>query len=157
MASDRIPKRSEIPEEYTWDLRDMFPSDEAWKMEYEALQDMPARISAFRGRLGESAETLLEFFRLEDELELRLTPLHTYASCSSDRDTSDGFYQDMRGKATSTYIAIASAASFATPEIMALDEDRLNLFYVVQPELETYRRSIYQIRRRAAHILSEGA
>ena len=156
MADNRIPKRSEIPEEYTWDLRDMYPSDEAWKKEYEALQDMPARLASFRGRLGESAETLLEFFRLEDELELRLTPLHTYASCSSDRDTSDGFYQDMRGKATSTWIAIASAASFATPEIMALDEDRLNLFYVAQPALETYRRSIYQIRRRAAHILSEG-
>ncbi len=156
MADNRIPKRSEIPEEYTWDLRDMYPSDEAWKKEYEALQDMPVRLASFRGRLGESAETLLEFFRLEDELELRLTPLHTYASCSSDRDTSDGFYQDMRGKATSTWIAIASAASFATPEIMALDEDRLNLFYVAQPALETYRRSIYQIRRRAAHILSEG-
>ncbi len=156
MANDRIPKRSEIPEEYTWDLSDMFPSDEAWKKEYEALQDMPARLASFRGRLGESAETLLEFFRLQDELELRLTPLHTYASCSSDRDTADGFYQDMRAKATSTWIAIASAASFATPEIMALDEDRLNLFYVVQPALETYRRSIWQIRRRAAHILSEG-
>ena len=156
MAEDRIPKRSEIPEEYTWGLRDMYPSDEAWRAEYEALQEMPARLASFRGRLGESAETLLEYFRLQDELELRLTPLHGYASCSSDRDTSDGFYQDMRGKATSTWIAIASASAFATPEIMALDEDRLNLFYVVQPELETYRRSIYQIRRRAAHILSEG-
>ncbi|MBR2583438.1 MAG: oligoendopeptidase F [Oscillospiraceae bacterium] len=156
MANDRIPKRSEIPEEYTWDLSDMFPSDEAWKKEYEALQEMPARLASFRGRLGESAETLLEFFRLQDELELRLTPLHTYASCSSDRDTADGFYQDMRAKATSTWIAIASAASFATPEIMSLDEDRLNLFYVAQPALETYRRSIWQIRRRAAHILSEG-
>ena len=134
----------------------MYPSDEAWRAEYEALQEMPARLASFRGRLGESAETLLEYFRLQDELELRLTPLHGYASCSSDRDTSDGFYQDMRGKATSTWIAIASASAFATPEIMALDEDRLNLFYVVQPELETYRRSIYQIRRRAAHILSEG-
>ena len=155
MAEDRIPKRSEIPEEYTWDLRDMYPNDEAWKKEYEALCEMPARVESFRGRLGESAETLLEFFRLQDELELRLTPLHTYASCSSDADTADGFYQDMRGKATSCYIAIASAAAFATPEIMALDEDRLNLFYVVQPELETYRRSIYRIRRRAAHILSD--
>ncbi len=156
MAENRIPKRSEISEEFTWDLRDLFPNDEAWRREYEALQEMPARLEAFRGRLGESAETLLEFLRLEDELELRLAPLHTYASCSSDGDTSDGFYQDMRGKAMSTYVAIASAASFSTPEIMALSEDRLNLFYVAQPELETYRRTIYQIRRRAAHILSEG-
>jgi len=154
MAENRIPKREEIPEEFTWDLSDMFPSDAAWAEEYEALKEMPARVAAFRGRLGESAEELLGFFKLQDELELRLTPLHTYASCASDRDTSNGFYQDMRGKATNTYIAIASAAAFATPEIMAIDEDRLNLFYVVQPELETYRRSIYQIRRRAAHILS---
>ena len=77
MADTRIPKRSEIPEEYTWDLRDMYPSDEAWRQEYEALREMPARLAAFRGRLGESAETLLEFFRLQDELELRLTPLHS--------------------------------------------------------------------------------
>ena len=154
MAQNAIPKRSEVKTEFTWDLRDMFKSDEVWAQEYEALREMPARIEAFRGRLGESAETLLEFFRLQDELELRLSPLHTYASCSSDQDTSNGFYQDMVGKARSTYVAIASAAAFATPEIMAIDEDRLNLFYAVQPELETYRRSIYQIRRRAEHILS---
>ena len=154
MADKRIPKRSEIPEEFTWDLSDMYPSDEAWKAEYEALKEMPARLEAFRGHLGDSAETLLEFFRLQDELELRLMPLHTYASCSSDADTADGVYQDMVGKAYSSYVAIASAGAFATPEIMAIDEDRLNLFYVAQPELETYRRSIYRIRRRAAHILS---
>ena len=154
MAQNAIPKRSEVKTEFTWDLGDMFKNDEAWTREYEALREMPERIAAFRGRLGESAETLLEFFRLQDELELRLSPLYTYASCSSDQDTSNGFYQDMAGKARSTYVAIASAAAFATPEIMAIDEDRLNLFYAVQPELETYRRSIYQIRRRAEHILS---
>ena len=155
MAQNRIPKRSEVPEEFTWDLRDMYPNDEAWKAEYESLCKLPERIESFRGRLGESAETLLEFCRLEDELELRLLPLHTYASCSSDADTADGFYQDMRGKAESCYVAIETAAAFATPEIMAIDEDRLNLFYAVRPELEEYRRSIYQIRRRAAHILSD--
>ena len=30
----------------------------------------------------------------------------------------------------------------------------MNLFYAAQPELETYRRNIYKIRRRKAHILS---
>ncbi len=31
---------------------------------------------------------------------------------------------------------------------MEIPEDTLNLFYTAQPELETYRRSLYQIRRR---------
>ena len=155
MADNRIPKRSEVPVEFTWDLSGMYPSDEAWREEYEALKDIPARIEAFHGHLGDNAETLLEFFHLKDELELRLTPLHTYANCSSDRDTSDSFYQDMRGKAMSCIIAIESAGAFASSEILAIDEDRLNLFYVAQPELERYRRNIYEIRRLAAHILSE--
>ncbi len=60
----------------------------------------------------------------------------------------------MRGKAMSTLVAVSSAAAFASPEIMAIPEDTLNLFYVAQPSLEEYRRSLYQIRRRAAHILS---
>ena len=49
MAENRIPKREEIAEEYTWDLRDMFPDDAAWAAEYEALKDMPARIAAYSG------------------------------------------------------------------------------------------------------------
>ena len=103
---------------------------------------------------GESAETLLESFRLDDEISTRLSRLYGYASCKGDQDTGDNYYQDMRGKAMSTYVAIASAAAYRTSEIMAIPEDTLNLFYTVQPELETYRRSLYQIRRRAAHILS---
>ena len=151
---DPKTKRSEVPEELTWNLKDMFESDEAWMAEFEQLKEMPAQIAAFQGRLGESAETLLDFLRGQDEVELRLSVLYGYASCKNDQDQGDARYQDMRGKAMSCLIAISSAAAFATPEIMAIDEDRLNLFYVAQPELETYRRSLYQIRRRAAHILS---
>ena len=154
MAQNVIPKRSEVPEEFTWNLKDMFESDEAWFAEYEALKEMPARIAAFQGKLGESSETLLESFRLDDEISTRLSRFYGYASCKGDQDTGDNYYQDMRGKAMSTYVAIASAAAYRTSEIMAIPEDTLNLFYTVQPELETYRRSLYQIRRRAAHILS---
>ena len=154
MAENTIPKRSEVPEKYTWNLQDMFESDEAWYKENEALKEMPGRIAAFQGKLGESAETLLSFFRLEDEVELRLSPLYGYASCKNYQDQGNSVYQDMRGKAMSTFVAISSAAAFSTPEIMAIPQDTLNLFFVAQPELETYRRSLYRIRRRAEHILT---
>ena len=152
--ANALPTRDQVPEEFTWNLKDMFESDEAWLREYEALKAFPEKIAAYRGRLGESAETLLDFFRFQDEAELRLSTLYGYASCKGDQDTGNAFYQDMRGKAMSVMVAISSAAAFSAPEIMAIEEDRLNLFYVAQPELEVYRRSLYQIRRRAAHILS---
>ena len=154
MEDKSIPLRRDVPEELTWNLQDIFESDEAWLREYEALKALPDEISAYKGRLGESAETLLSFLRLEDEADLRLGKLMGYANCKSDQDTSDGFYQDLRGKAVASIVAVSGAAAFAAPEIMALNEDTLNLFYIAQPGLETYRRSLYRIRRRAAHILS---
>lgn len=154
MDTQKILPRSEVPEELTWDLRDIFPSDEAWRAEYDALAAVPEEIAAFRGTLGRSAEDLLAWMRLQDALSIRLTKLLGYASCKGDEDTSNSFYQDMRSKATSRYVAIASAAAFATPELMAIPEDTLQFFYAAQPELETYRRVLEQLRRRAAHILS---
>ena len=146
--------RSQVPEEYTWNLSDMFESDEAWFAELEALKALPERIAAFRGHLSDDAETLLGWFRLGDEAELRIGKLFNYANCKSDQDTGNAAAQDMRGRAMGVAVAASSASAFAAPEIMAMEEDRLNLFLAVRPELETYQRSIYQIRRRAQHILS---
>ena len=154
MADRPIPARSDVPEKDTWNLKDIFESDEAWQAEFEALKAVPAQIEAYRGRLGESAEVLLSWFRLNDTLSIRLEKLYGYASCKGDEDTGNSFYQGMRSKALATLVGISSAAAFETPEIMALDEDKLNLFYAAQPELETYRRNIYKIRRCKEHILS---
>lgn len=154
MASERIPERKDIPVEYTWDLTDIFASDEAWLSEYEALRGEGEKISAFAGKLGENAGTLLAYFRLEDELGIRLEKLMGYANCKSDEDTAQGKYQDFKSKAMSVYVSVAGAAAFAAPEIMGIAEDTLNGFYAACPELEEYRRALYRIRRRAEHILS---
>ena len=154
MNGKTILKRGEVPAEYTWDLTDIFPSDAAWQTEYEALKSCPAEAAAYRGTLGRSAADLLAWFRAQDALSVRLTKLYGYASCKSDEDTANNGYQDMRAKAVSTLVALGSAAAFATPEIMEIDDAALDRFYAEEPALGTYRRVINQIRRRKAHILS---
>ena len=154
MADMAIPKREDVEEKYTWDLRDMFESDETWKSEYESLKSIPEEYEKYRGRLGESAETLLEYLRFGDEVSLRLEKLFGYANCKSDQDTSNAFYQDMRGKAMNILVSVSSASAFATPELIAIDDERLDGFFAERPELETYRRVLYFVRRRKAHVLS---
>ena len=116
MADRPIPARSEVPEESTWNLKDVFESDEAWQAEYEAFKAVPEQIEAFRGRLGESAETLLEWFRLNDALSVRLEKLYGYANCKGDEDTGNGFYQGMISG-----VSNALAASMATSVASALE------------------------------------
>ena len=154
MVSKSIPKRSEVALENTWNLKDLFESNEAWLAEYESLKSVPAQCAAFQGKLSESGETLLRFFRLQDEIGLRLNALHGYASCAADVDTADSTYQDLRSKAGSIVVAISASLAFATPEIMAIPEETLDGFFKEVPELSTYRRDLYLIRRMKAHILS---
>ena len=154
MAMRSIPKRSEVPVENTWKLEDIFENNEAWTAEYEALKAYPAKIAAFQGKLGESAETLLSAMQLQDEVSLRLEKLHGYASMNSDVDTANNFYQDMKGKALSTYIAIAGAGAFMTPEIIEIPDEKMDAFFAECPGLSVYRRPIEVIRRGKAHTLS---
>ena len=154
MNIDKVPVRSDVPEQFKWDLTRLFASDEAWEAECEALRAMPEKVAAFAGKLGESAATLFDYFKLSDELEVRISKLYGYASCASDGDTADGAYQNMRSKAMNVYVSIAAASAFAVPELMAIPDETLDAFYKAEPSLETYRRVIYQARRRREHVLS---
>ena len=151
---NKIPKRNEVAEENTWNLKDIFASDELWFEEYKALGSLAQKLSGFSGKLSESAEMLLAFFKLDDEVSLRLSKLYGYASCKGDEDTANAVYQDFRGKAMQVYTAISSASAFAVPEIMNIPQETLDSFFGECEALGVYRRPIYTIRRRAAHILS---
>jgi len=152
--SEKIMKRSEVPEEYTWDLSGMFASDEAWLEELESLKAFPEKVVCFEGKLGESAETLLAYFRTSDEASERLGVFYGYAHQKADQDTTVSKYQDFRGRAMGVYVAISGAFAFADPEIMAIPEETLAGFYAEKPELLTYKRNIDRIRAKAAHVQS---
>ena len=67
MSEERIPKRSEVPEQFKWALEDIYATDEKWAEDLQKLKAMPERITAFKGRLSESADTLYDFM-LKDVL-----------------------------------------------------------------------------------------
>lgn len=152
----RIPARSEADEKYTWDLSDIYPSDEAWEKDFEKFCGLPQRISAFKGRLGESGDTLLRFLQLSDEISVLCDSLGNYAQRKSDEDSAVSKYQAMVSRLMSGYVAINSAGSFETPEIISIPDETLDSFYKDVPDLELYRRSLDLIRAKKAHVLSDG-
>lgn len=155
MSEERIPKRSEVDEKYTWDLTDIYPTDEDWERDFEKFSALPEKIAAYKGRLGSSADTLLEFLKLSDEISVLCDSLANYAQRKSDEDTTVSKYQAMTARLMNGYVAINSAGSFETPEIIAIDDDTMEEFYKAQPELELYRRALTVTRRKKAHVLSE--
>ncbi len=152
--SEKILKRSEVSVEDTWDLSQIYATDELWQQALEELKGYIPRLESFSGHLCESAETLLAFFRLNDELSVRAAMVYGYANCSSDVDTAVGCYQNMKGQAMGVLVKLQSASAFSSPEILALSDGQMEQFFRDAPELETYRRPIYLIRRQKEHTLS---
>ena len=52
-------ERANVPKEQTWDLTDLFTSTVEWEKELKTVQKDVDEIIAFKGRLGQDAETLL--------------------------------------------------------------------------------------------------
>ena len=155
MAEERIPKRCDIEEQYKWRLEDIYPTREDWEKDFKRFEEMTEKFTALKGRLAESAETLLSYFRLSDELAVISDSLINYAQRKSDEDTANAENQAMVERLMGAYAAFSSATSFDTPEITAIPDDTLEAFYSTCPDLELYRRALDIIRRQKAHILSE--
>ena len=151
----KIPQRTEVPEEFTWDLTPVFPSDGAWQEEFEAVRTAAKALPAYAGRLGESAGTLLEYVELSMDVNTRLEQLFNYAQRKSDQDTRVGEYQAMCGRIMALFVEINSATAFETPELLAIPDEALERFYAEKPELEMYRRYFTVIRDKREHILSQ--
>lgn len=155
MSEERIPKRSEVPEQFKWALEDIYATDEKWAEDLQKLKAMLERIAAFKGRLSESADTLYDFMQLSDEISVLCDSLGNYAQRRSDEDTANAKYQGFIGQLMNAYVAVNSAGSFETPEIISIEEDKLQKFYEDKPELKLYKRALDKLRRKKAHILSE--
>ena len=150
-----IPKRSEVPEELTWDLETIFKTDDLWEEEFEALKADIPKIKEFQNTLGDSATQLANMFKMQDELSERMGKLFTYAHMRNDQDTTNDFYQALNQKAESLLTLFSSTMSFIVPEILSMDETTIDKFLKENEDLQLYKKVLDDISRQRAHILSE--
>lgn len=149
-----IPERSELNPAFTWALEDLYSGDQAWQEAFEENKKYLAQVKGYEGRLGASAEILLEYLRLSDEMSISLDTLATYAFRRGDEDTRAPGPQGMCAQLMSFLTQLSTASSFQTNELLAIPDETLEQFYQTRPELALYRRSLDNLRRRRAHILS---
>lgn len=151
----KLPSRSEIKVEDTWKLEDIFASDDAWEKEFEEVKALISQMEKFKGKLGESAQTLYDALQEQDELTMRVSKLYTYAHMRYDQDTTNSFYQGLNDRIKTLYTQIASALSYVTPEILSIEESKIKQYMAEHKELKLYAHALDEITRERPHILSE--
>ncbi len=153
MAKELL-KRSEVKEEFTWNLADMYPTQEAWEADVKESQALAAELAKEEGRLTSSAEELYQALEKMSLLDQKFDLIFNYAARLSDEDTKNAQHQAMYQKLQAIAADISSRLAFWEPELLAADEALLESYYAQKPELELYRKQMQEIQRQKPHCLS---
>lgn len=150
-----LKKREEVPVEKTWNLEDIFATDDDWEKEFQAIKEEYPKITSYKGRLGESAETLYEAFQTQENISMRLGKLYTYAHMRYDQDTTNSFYQELNDRAQGLAAQVGQAAAFMTPELISIPEETIAKFLQEHDGLKVYEHALDEINQQRPHVLSE--
>lgn len=147
--------RKEQKKENCWAIEDLYATDGDWEKDYSQLAGQMKNFESYKGKLGNSGETLLAAFQEMDLLKCNMEKLYVYANQRYHEDTGNHKYQELSARASRLEMELGHELSFFEPEIMEISVDRLESFYESIPELTKYKRKIQECLRMKPHILSK--
>ena len=154
MCAKTIPARKDVPAKDKWDLSSIYKSDDEWEKALNSLPELTKKAAAYKGRLGESAITLLAALKELEAANLVMETVYHYASLQHEADEDDSKATDRDGRAMMAYTQMQAELSFVDPEIQEIDETKLRK-WISTKEFADYRIYIEKLLHFKQYILSE--
>lgn len=150
-----LPKRKDIEERFKWKLEDIYKDTDSWEKDFKQVKELAAQMVNFKGKLGNSADTLLDCFKKSDELLSLNDKVFVYARMKRDEDNGNSTYQALTERASTLATEVYAAISFIVPEMLTIPEDKLMSFLNSNKELSVYMFMVQENLRQKEHILTE--
>ena len=148
-------ERSQIPEKYKWDTRDLYENEQAWQKDYTWIEYNISQYDAYRGRLGDSGKILLECLQFDEKVKRKLDNVWLYAKLHRDVDMQNEKVQEMWSKYHMLNTKVEIARSFIRQEIISLPEASINIFIKETSELHVYAYYFVILKMGEKHTLSQ--
>lgn len=146
--------RSEVPEDLTWNLNDLFLSDQEWEAALKEIEEDVKKFVGFKGSLHTAPKALLECLTAQEELTKKLVKVRTYASLKQSADGTDPVNQANSAKVAAVGTQALSALSFISSEILGFENGKVEEFLQDEPGLEPFRKSLTELLETKKHKLS---
>ncbi|MGZ4966941.1 MAG: M3 family metallopeptidase, partial [Chthoniobacterales bacterium] len=154
MTETATPTRAEISEADKWDLTHLFADVDKWQEDFAWLQRTFPKILEWKGRVGESAESLAAILEFDKSLDLKIERVSHFASLQLAEDSANPEYLARMGQLQNLLTKISEAAAFITPEIQAIPDEKFAA-YLQDHSLGEWTTRLRRIRRFKPHVLSE--
>ncbi|MBU2492210.1 MAG: oligoendopeptidase F [Bacteroidetes bacterium] len=155
IKSQQYQKRSDIPEKYKWNLKDFFESNYEWQESRKEIEDGLPKLKMYKGKLGESSETLYNALANYTDLRKKYYKLLVYAYRLGDEDLNISENQELVQQTSSLGTQFSEASSYITPELLAIDPEIIEKYINEKAELNEYKFFIESSQRLREHTLSD--
>ena len=145
--------RDSIPNQYKWDLSHIYPDWETWEQNLAKSDSLIDKFKQYEGKIGLNPETLIEAFRLRDDISRLLDSVYTYASLSSVTDQKNNELEAKRQQARTVRSNWTIASSWFDSDLLGITQDRLLSWLKTRPELSEYQFEMESLFRRQEHML----
>ncbi|MEH7306234.1 oligoendopeptidase F [Neobacillus drentensis] len=146
--------RSEVSEELTWNLVDLFPSEQVWAAELYVIEKEIAQFAKFKGTLHTGSKALLDCLSAQEQLSMRIIKAWTYADLKQSADGTDPVNQANSAKFSALRTKGIAVLSFIHSEILALKEGTVEKYLREEPDLEPFRKNLVELLETKKHKLS---
>ena len=151
--ANRQKKRNEIDDQYKWDLTTIYKDDEQF---LQMLEKIDKEITSLQPKdVFKSGESLYNYLKNSDYLEMNLDKLYTYAHLNNDSDTTVAKYDEYVNKVRNIYQKYAQKTNFFEPQLLKINYKTIEKFYLECPELKEYEIYLKEIYRFKEHTLNE--
>ncbi|MCI5703267.1 MAG: oligoendopeptidase F [Erysipelotrichaceae bacterium] len=151
--ANRQKKRNEIDDQYKWDLTTIYKDDEQF---LQMLEKIDKEITSLQPKdIFKSGESLYNYLKNSDYLEMNLDKLYTYAHLNNDSDTTVAKYDEYVNKVRNIYQKYAQKTNFFEPQLLKINYKTIEKFYLECPELKEYEIYLKEIYRFKKHTLNE--
>src|SRR5579884_748014 len=149
-----IPKRSEVPVEYTWDLASLYATEAAWEKALEEVRTQIPTLARYQGRLAEGPDTLASYLHDLEEVAIELGKVAQYGRLGQSVDTADNAARARAERASGVLAEFTAATAFDEPEILAIGFNTLREWVRQDQRLAVYEHYIDMLEARAPHVRS---
>ncbi|XKF64926.1 oligoendopeptidase F [Virgibacillus necropolis] len=147
-------QRHEVPEKNTWNLTDLFVSQEEWEIALKEVQHDIINVTQYKGQLGSSATVLVDCLTALERFEKKVIHVATYASLRASADGSDPENQANAAKVSSVLAQIGAKLSFIESELLTLSTDTIQQYLDEKEELQPFKKMLHDIVEKKPYTLS---
>lgn len=150
---EKEKNRSEISEQFKWDIKKMFSNKDEINDCIESVKEIVLNLVKYKGKIMESGTSLYNMYHILNDYNRKIINLYVYSHMLCDSDTKNVENQSLKMQIDKFYEDTSEKLSFILPEMLEYDFDYVLKLINEEPKLELYKFDLEKTYRYKKHTL----